>query len=303
MPNTIAQNLIRLANAKEAIAGAIEAKGGVLEEGDGFEDFADAISSITTESNLTTKTIIQNGTYTASTDNVDGYSAVTVAVPLDNVYFGTPIAKTSADTVHIRFKEFPSGTYGKFKAGPVMCSEFNDIFPFTSFSIASNQESAQMTYSNTTAQLFIYNATYPRIIVPNVDYYTLSMSSFTDDYAISSKAGILSFQYEAANPYVVLAFGKTTNSGECMVFAANYNDASRYLIKNSFGTVMSGDSLEHWVSSYVSGGVALVPIQSDDGTKIMDGLYRVIYGENLHGFYEICGQLFFVSAGIAIKDE
>jgi hypothetical protein len=252
---------------------------------------------------LITKSITANGTYSAADDSADGYSAVTVAVPLDNAYFGTPIAKTSADAVHIRFKEFPSGTYGKFKAGPVMCSEFNDIFPFTSFSIASNQETAQMTYSNTTAQLSVYNANYPRITVPNVDYFTLGMSSFTDDYAISSKAGILSFQYEAANPYVVLALGGTTNSGECMVLAANYDDESSYLIKYSFGTVMSGDMLEHRVSSYVGGGVALVPIQSDDGTKIMDGLYRVLYGENLHGFYEICGQLFFVSAGIAIKDE
>ena len=46
MPNTIAQNLTRLANAKEAIAEAIEAKGVTLGENDGFEDFADAIGNI-----------------------------------------------------------------------------------------------------------------------------------------------------------------------------------------------------------------------------------------------------------------
>lgn len=48
MPNTIAQNLTRLANAKEAIAEAITGKGGTLEEGDGFEDFAVAINTINT---------------------------------------------------------------------------------------------------------------------------------------------------------------------------------------------------------------------------------------------------------------
>ena len=55
MPNTIAQNLTRLANAKEAIAEAIEAKGVTLEEGDGFEDFADAIMEISGGGTIETK--------------------------------------------------------------------------------------------------------------------------------------------------------------------------------------------------------------------------------------------------------
>ena len=82
MPNTIAQNLTRLANAKEAIAEAIEGKGGTLEEGDGFEDFANAIENISGGSSiLVTKNITSNGVYSAIDDNADGYSAVTVAVP------------------------------------------------------------------------------------------------------------------------------------------------------------------------------------------------------------------------------
>jgi hypothetical protein len=46
MPNTIAQNLQRLVNAKSAISEAITAKGGTVSTGDGFEDFPAGIASI-----------------------------------------------------------------------------------------------------------------------------------------------------------------------------------------------------------------------------------------------------------------
>lgn len=46
MPNTIAQNLQRLIDAKTAIANAITAKGGTVGESDGLEDFASDISTI-----------------------------------------------------------------------------------------------------------------------------------------------------------------------------------------------------------------------------------------------------------------
>ena len=46
MPNTIAQNLQRLIDAKTAIAGAITAKGGTVAVGDGLEDFASDIATI-----------------------------------------------------------------------------------------------------------------------------------------------------------------------------------------------------------------------------------------------------------------
>lgn len=46
MPNTIADNLQRLVNARTAIAGAITAKGGTVTTGDGFEDFPAEILGI-----------------------------------------------------------------------------------------------------------------------------------------------------------------------------------------------------------------------------------------------------------------
>lgn len=44
--HTISENLQRLVNAKASIANAITAKGGTVNEGDGFEDFATDIDSI-----------------------------------------------------------------------------------------------------------------------------------------------------------------------------------------------------------------------------------------------------------------
>ena len=46
MPNTIADNLQRLVDAKTAIAGAITAKGGTVNTGDGFEAFPADIATI-----------------------------------------------------------------------------------------------------------------------------------------------------------------------------------------------------------------------------------------------------------------
>ena len=48
MPNTIAQNLTRLQNAKTAIAAAITAKGGTVASGDGYEEFVKDILTIPT---------------------------------------------------------------------------------------------------------------------------------------------------------------------------------------------------------------------------------------------------------------
>jgi hypothetical protein len=54
MPNTIEDNLQRLVDAKDAIADAIIAKGGTVNEGDGFEEFPDDIATIPSGSNFKT---------------------------------------------------------------------------------------------------------------------------------------------------------------------------------------------------------------------------------------------------------
>lgn len=90
----------------QTVANAIRTKGGTsaaLEFPDGF---ATAIGNIPTggSSTLITKSITANGTYNASSDNADGYSSVTVAVPL-KVIEGTFTGSTTgaAMTVNIPY--------------------------------------------------------------------------------------------------------------------------------------------------------------------------------------------------------
>lgn len=49
MPNTIADNLVRLQTARTGIANAITTKGGTVSAGDGFEDFPADIATITNQ--------------------------------------------------------------------------------------------------------------------------------------------------------------------------------------------------------------------------------------------------------------
>ena len=78
---SLAENLIRLQEAKEDIADAIIEMGGTASSTDGLEDMPDAIRTIQANPTLITKSITANGTYDASDDSADGYSEVTVAVP------------------------------------------------------------------------------------------------------------------------------------------------------------------------------------------------------------------------------
>ena len=83
MSNTIAQNLTRLNNAKEAIAEAIVAKGGELENGAGFEAFADAINNIPSGASALPVTFLKSiksvGNSIIITDFVPAYDWVTLA--------------------------------------------------------------------------------------------------------------------------------------------------------------------------------------------------------------------------------
>ena len=83
MSDTLADNLQRLTASRPAIANAIIAKGGTVNDGDGFEDFPNDINTIPTgsSSTLIPKTITENGTYNPSDDSADGYSSVVANVP------------------------------------------------------------------------------------------------------------------------------------------------------------------------------------------------------------------------------
>lgn len=79
--HTLAENLLRLQSATEDIADAITEKGGTASYSDGLEAMGDKIRAIPNpQPVLTTKTIVQNGTYIAEEDEADGYSEVSVDV-------------------------------------------------------------------------------------------------------------------------------------------------------------------------------------------------------------------------------
>lgn len=91
--HTIAENLTRLQNAKTAIGAAITAKGGTVAAGDGLEDFAADIGTITNQYTASDEgKVVSNGALVAQTaypstitDNgtydTTNYNSVTVNVP------------------------------------------------------------------------------------------------------------------------------------------------------------------------------------------------------------------------------
>ena len=78
-----------------SIADAIRTKGGTSEELFFPDGFVNGIRNIPTGTTLTTKSITENGTYNASSDNADGYSSVTVNVPQSQ----SPFIKIATYTV------------------------------------------------------------------------------------------------------------------------------------------------------------------------------------------------------------
>ena len=117
MPNSISENLNRLNTAKSDIANAITENGGIVEQNDGLEEYPTRITNRFTEVNdtlsillkgptLITKSIIQNGTYSAEDDNADGYSEVTVTVP--NSYSAQDEGKVVSNNVLVAQTAYPS---------------------------------------------------------------------------------------------------------------------------------------------------------------------------------------------------
>lgn len=95
-----------------SIANAIRTKGGTSASLSFPDGFVSAIQNIPTGggSTLITKSIDENGTYAASSDNADGYSSVTVAVPVLFEY----------DYTYTVSESWESGKTGETMAAAVM---------------------------------------------------------------------------------------------------------------------------------------------------------------------------------------
>lgn len=113
---SIASEITRINNNIAASYTAVNNKGGTLPATQNSANLATAIASIPSGSTptLITKSITQNGTYNASSDNADGYSSVTVNVSGGGGYTELPNYQVS------------SGVASK-RSGALTGNEFSDI--------------------------------------------------------------------------------------------------------------------------------------------------------------------------------
>lgn len=91
MPNTIADNLQRLVDAKTAIASAITAKGGTVTTGDGFEAFPADIATIPTGGGTVRSGII------IANSNISNLSGNVYRI--GNIVFGSFSGNVSTDNI------------------------------------------------------------------------------------------------------------------------------------------------------------------------------------------------------------
>lgn len=114
---TIASEITRINNNIASAYTAVNNKGGTLPATQNSANLATAIDSIPSGSTptLITKTITQNGTYNASSDNADGYSSVTVNVSGGSGYTELPSYQVSNNGVASR------------RSGALTGNEFSNI--------------------------------------------------------------------------------------------------------------------------------------------------------------------------------
>ena len=144
-----------------SVANAIRIKGGTILPLEFPDGFVDAVENIATGgSTLTTKTIRENGTYNASSDNADGYSSVTVNVTDTRFLIGTFTGQSSEKGTAKRITLPYSGTgypiamlifptYGAYKSGTTF---YNAIQKFASaaYCMVKADTTTAPTYSDAT---------------------------------------------------------------------------------------------------------------------------------------------------------
>lgn len=236
-------------NVADALT-AIAAKGVTVPQGANSDDLADLIAAIA--SDLTTKTITLNGSYSAQDDNADGYSAVTVNVQngasmteVANTY-GTELVITSAQsaapsaTRHTLYFEYEDTTTETEYA------YYDDSF--ISSAITATTPTTRSSKTVTLAQLdgttwYSYTPTPTPSIPLNTEL--IDYSKVTNNMAIYSDGSIQETEWIAVSDYTVIDPTMTfTFKGNCWYYIAFY-DSSKTLL----------DVLYIYDNSTVSGNV------------------------------------------------
>lgn len=251
---------------------------------------------------LIEKTATENGVYNASDDSADGYSKFTVEVPTDDAYFGVPVAKTFADTHNLEHKIFSTTEYDRLEVLPSMFLYSSSVFDYDS--MYDSDREVHLYFGNVQARTAPYTndpswalGTYSGDFS---DTFRVNISSGTDWNAemVANSDAVL-MMAPRANGYMSMSFGRA-GANKCAWWSCYYEGNFRTV--KSFGETPSSytDLTINTRGNYM----LLVPLMDNSGTSIVDGLYQVIYGNpQLCGFYEVGGQMFYIAAGIAIKDE
>lgn len=269
------------------------------------------------ETVLTTKTINENGTYSAVSDNADGYSSVTVNVPEISGYYGIPVAKTAADVKHLAFETFSTEDYAtKTILAVTMEAAANDNrFDIDSYTIDSSSggvpTGVTLNYGTTQPKVYAYDSTYAAMRLNNLSNYARIRKSepYETAYLISSKAMLITSPVGdyGITTYGVFALGRDVINNAKSAWWNYQYQSSDYLEMRAFKIGSEAAIQDNYAGIATIGSyVSLSPLRETEyaPNTFIDGLFKVDFGPpGLNGFYEVGGQLFYISAGIAIKDE
>ena len=166
--------------------------GGIVNSGDGFEDFQSDILTIT-KANLTTKSITENGTYTPS-NPYNGFSQVSVNVPTGSpIIEGTISYLYGSGTVFAQRINNILLIYYYFYSGSSRRSNGSDtdFFKISGLDLPTTRPSNAQTYTSIQASL------YSGVIENFQIYYDFSSGYFKSFGRGSTSAMMNSQQYIA----------------------------------------------------------------------------------------------------------
>ena len=134
------------------------------------------------------------------------------------------------------------------------------------------------------------------------DYFrVIPTSPWTASYVKTSKAALVSIPREVDygyQQYMCLAYCMT-DAIKTTIWNVDYRTNYRRFI--AYGNSASGYKE---ISQKTANYMTLAPIFKSGTSNYTEGVYEVLYGDpQICGFYEVGGQLFYICAGLAIKDE
>ena len=253
---------------------------------------------------LIEKTITENGVYKASDDQADGYSKVSVEVPDSGAYFGIPVAKTFADSKYFDYEEFPNTDYSSNDlVVPDAMKQLSLVKSFDNVSTPSSSETI-LTWGNCESKAYLYDSDTSAITMTGArDYFrVLPTTPWAAAYIKNSNAALVCIPRQYSNGY---------QTHMCLVYCMadtikttiwNVDYSLKYRRFLAWGNRATGYT--EFNQNICGNNMLLIPIFNYSESAYTEGIYEVVCGNpQINGFYEVGGQLFYICAGIAIKDE